>query len=185
MIFDWLNSKEEALKNGIVGKEILGSEFITMQADDGIVAHHTFRNFDRLTFTENTLIENCIFVNCAEIDFDTCQIHQCEFRRVDNIIAEECNFINSKFTEMKCDEDLVVMELSDCKISHCRFDNITIGKGAYLINGFGNTWFACCQFCNIRTADANQEITLGEKNVGKILKRKQRYSIVDIDSCML
>jgi hypothetical protein len=48
MIFDWKNGKEETLANGIYEKEIFMTTYIMMRATNKIVAHHTFRNFDKL-----------------------------------------------------------------------------------------------------------------------------------------
>ena len=185
MLYDWKNNKEDALKNGITEEIILDCySKIVMNAADGVVAHHTFRNFDRLIFEQGTLLEDCIFEDCTELQLDECQIHNCVFQRVDTIFAIDSIFVNSKFTELACEDDMVLIDLTDSKISHCSFDDIELGEESCLCSGTADSWIEYCRFTNIHTYEEEQDIFQCEKTVGKIFKRKKQLNMVDEDTCI-
>lgn len=183
MLFDWKNNKDEALENGIREEKVLTTTYIMMNAPNKVVAHHTFRNFDKLDFEEGTLIEDCVFEDCGTISFDECRIENCSFVRVDTIFSARSNFTNSKFKELVCENDMVI-SLEDSEISHCRFEDVELREDSYLCDGIGTTWIEHSSFSNIRTSREDKEIIICEETVGKIFKRKKQFCIIDEDTCI-
>ena len=182
MIFDWKKNKEEALANGIYEKEIFTTIYIKMKATNKVVAHHTFRNFDKLEFEEGTLIEDCVFEDCGTITFDECRIENCSFTRIDTIFSTRSNFTNSHFKELVCESDMVI-SLEDSEISHCSFEDVELREDSNLCDGVGTSWFEHSSFSNIRTSREDKEIIICEETVGKIFKRKKQFCIIDEDTC--
>ncbi len=182
MIFDWKNSKEEALANGIYEKEIFTTIYIMMKATNKVVAHHTFRNFEKLEFEEGTLIEDCVFEDCGTITFDECRIENCSFARIDTIFSTRSNFTNSNFRELVCENDMVI-SLEDSEISHCSFEDVELREDSYLCDGVGTSWIEHSSFSNIRTSREDKEIIICEETVGKNFKRKKQFCIIDEDTC--
>lgn len=182
MIFDWKNNKQEALKNGICEEQIFSVTRIVMKATDGVVAHHTFRNFEKLEFEEGTRIEDCVFEDCGDITFDECKVDDCSFSRIETIFSARSNFTNSQFKELVCDNDMII-SLEDSEISHCSFDDVELREDSYLCDGVGTSWIEHSSFSNIRTSREDKEIIICEETVGKIFKKKKQFCIVDEDSC--
>lgn len=182
MVYDWKNNKDDALKNGIYEKKIYSVVRITMAAENKVVAHHTFRNFEHLDFEEGTLIEDCIFENCGSISFDECRIDGCTFTHVDTIFTVHSNITNSQFKELVCDNDMII-SLEDSEISYCNFDDIELCNDSYLCDGVGTSLIEHSSFSHIRTSREDKEIIICEETVGKIFKKKKQFCIVDQDSC--
>lgn len=182
MIFDWKYNKDEALKSGLFEEHVFGTDNVLVKADNGVVANHTFYNFDNLTFDGEILIENCIFENCTDIIFDECQINNCSFKQIETIFATRSSFTNSEFSELVCEEDTIVV-LDDSEISHCSFDNIELLEDSSLCNGTGDSWIEYTSFSNIRTSDEYQEIVVYEEPKNKIFKRKKAFDMIDEDTC--
>ncbi len=182
MIFDWKNNKEEALANGVYEKNILSVGLVMMKTTNKVVAHHTFRNFEKLEFEEGTLIEDCIFEDCGTITFNECRIENCSFSRIEFIYSTDDCFSNSKFSKLVCDDDMLI-SLENTEITHCSFDDVELREDSYLCDGVGTAWIEHCSFSNIRTSREDKEIIISEQTVGKIFKRKEQFCIVDEETC--
>lgn len=182
MIFDLKNNKQEAMKNGICEEQIFSVTRFVMKATDGIVAHHTFRNFEKLEFEEGTRIEDCVFEDCGDISFDECKINACCFSRINAIFSVRSNFTNSQFKELVCDNDMII-SLEDSEISHCSFYDVELREDSYICDGVGTSWIEHSSFSRIRTSREDKEIIICEETVGKIFKKKKQFCIVDEDSC--
>ena len=182
MIFDWKNNKDEALANGIYERTILSVTDLMMGTADKLVAHHTFRNFDKLEFEEGTLILNCTFEDCGDITFDECRIESCTFARLNTVFFIRCGVTNSTFRELVCDNDMVV-SLEDAEVSHCTFEDVELREGAYLCDGVGSSWIQHSRFSDVRTDREDKEIIICEETTGRIFKQTRRICIVDEDTC--
>jgi hypothetical protein len=182
MIFDWKNDKEVALANGIYKEKIYSVTRITMKATDGVVAYHTFRNFEKLEFEDGTKIVDCVFEDCGDITFDECAIEGCTFKRVETVFLTRSSVNNCSFSELVCDNDLI-LSVEDTTIAQCRFDDVELRNNSYLCDGVGTSWVEQCNFSHIRSSRDDKEIIHCEETVGKIFKRKKEFCIVDKDSC--
>ena len=182
MVFDWKNNKEEALANGIYEKTDFSTVKVMMSATGKVVAHHTFRNFEKLAFEEGTLIVDCRFEDCGTIDLDACRIENCSFTRTDMIFVIQSNVTNSKFQELVCHDELVI-GLEDSQISYCSFEDVELREDSYLCSAVGACGIDNSSFSNIRTSREDKEIVICEEMVGKLFKRKKRFCIVDEATC--
>jgi hypothetical protein len=181
MVFDWINNREEALRNGIEERDLFAIE-PTMTTKDGVVKNHTFRNFDTLTFDENVKIEDCVFEDCRIITIDTCSVNRCEFVNSGVIFLRDAEVIESTFKDSISDADTLV-SLEDSIIRGCTFQNIKLLNDSYLCDGVGNSWIESTCFNNISTGRQDCEIINCEETVGKLFKRTKKFCIIDESSC--
>lgn len=184
MIFDWKNNKEEALVSGIFEEFTISfcRTYIVVKTVDKVIAHHTFRNFEKLAFEKGTVIEGCVFEDCDAITFGKCKIENCAFSRIDTIFSSQSNFTDCKFQELVCDNGEIIV-LEDSEISHCSFENVELREGAYLCDGTSDSWIDHTAFSDVRTDREDREIIICEEKAGMIIKRKKRFCIVDEDTC--
>ncbi len=184
MIFDWKNNKGEAILNGVFEDVVACLDYKRnyMKSPDGVVANHTFRNFEQIEFEEGALIENCVFENCGDITFNESRINNCTFKNIKTIFSRQDKITNSTFSDMKCSFDLII-SLEDSTVSHCTFENVELRKDSVLIDGVGDSCVKDCTFKDIRTDRYDGKIIKGEMIVGKIFKKTQSIDIVDEGTC--
>ena len=182
MVFDWKNNREEALENGIYEKHIFSGPYIMMRADNGVVAGHTFINFEKLEFEEGTSVEDCVFENCGDITFDESKAENCIFTDVDTIFSTRSNFKNCKFKDIVGDRGCAI-SMEDGEITGCSFENIKLMDEAYLIEGYGEAWVENCTFKDIQTTREDRKLFIMEEERGFIIKKKKQFCFVDDESC--
>lgn len=173
VVFDYSESKVE-------------TKYITIEKDTlccvGMEVYHaTFRNFPVLRI-ENLKLEDCIFENCNTVYLTDCDASGCSFSGIDTLYADNTPLSNCAFTHLRCDNDCILC-LEDSQISFCSFEDIELVNGAYLTNGVGDSWIETCRFEDVRTDREDRVIIFCEETVGRIIKRKKQFCIVDEESC--
>lgn len=167
-------------------EKMLETKYIAIEADTlccvgAEVYHATFRNFPAIRI-ENLKLSDCVFENCKTVHFTDCEVDDCCFSNIETLYADNSPLCGCDFEHLHCDNDCILC-LEDSTINMCSFEDIELRNGSYLTNGVGSSWIESCRFENIRTDREDRAIIYCEEIVGKILKRKKQFCIVDEDSC--
>ena len=188
MIFDWKNNKKEALKNGIVMEQILGVTRIIMKTSDGAVSHHTFRNFSKLEFEDDSRIEQCMFEDCGEISACDGIFQACEFHHVDSIFGHYTDFINCHFQNCSSIGPLLTID-STGGVDECVFENITAqGEDGYIIFSVYNKKsdvkeIKNCKFIHWHTENPDNDISYCEYHSPFIFGKPKYINNIHYESC--
>ena len=165
-------SRAEVLENEVFQKQILGTTFTMINTTDGIIKQRTFRNFDRLKFETGNRIEDCVFEDCDKIYFDGCRVENCVFKRVGMIYVIGSNISDSRFTGLRCSDNVLLIDLVDSEIRHCSFDGVCFEETPYLCSSAGDSWIESVIFFDDDGSHEEQKIVLFEQIVGSIFKHK-------------
>lgn len=148
----------------------------------GKILHSTvFRNYPLLDI-EDLHVQNCRFENCGSVSFMDCTLMDSHFEYIETIYATRTPIQSCTLEHLYCDNDCI-MALEDSDVAGCIFRDVELRNKSHLVNGVGDVWIDRCTFETIRTDCEDQDIFFCEEAVGKLLKRKKQFSIVDVDSC--
>ena len=170
-------------KNGIQGENPCGVKIVDglLTASARTIEGVTFCNFPRITAI-GCDFTNCAFENCHQISFTCGQIEGCRFHRLETLYLENSNLQDCELRHLWTDHHCVIC-LEDCSISGCTFKDMRLESNSYLCDAVGDVWVGKCKFSCIRTDRKDKKLFHCEETVGRIVKRKKEFDILDKESC--
>lgn len=124
-----------------------------------VIAAHGKAEFEGCSFTgctyvSGTKISSSTFTDCGSVSSENegGYIRNCGFIHVEAVFATWSDIDSCQFQKIREDtEDDGVIFITDCKITHCSFDDVELQNGSYLVEGLGDVCVEYCQFTNCRT----------------------------------
>lgn len=142
-------------------------------------------SFTGCTYVTGTKISKSSFTDCGNVSASSGYFRNCEFIHVKAVFATSSDIDNCKFQKIREDtEDDGAIQIEDCKITHCSFDDVELRNNSYLVDGIGDACVEYCQFTNCRTDRDDGEICRGKIETGKLRKKMIEVDILRDDTCM-
>lgn len=143
-------------------------------------------SFTGCAYVSGTKISSSTFTDCGSVSSENegGYIRSCDFIHVKAVFATWSDIDSCQFQKIRGDtEDDGVIFITDCKITHCSFDDVELQNGSYLVEGLGDVCVEYCQFTNCRTDRDDLEICRGKIETGKLRKKTIEVDILDDDTC--
>lgn len=109
-----------AIANGILPEDIHGETHFNA---DGVCKGITFRNFSNLCLDEATFLD-CQFENCHSVSISGCEMRNCTFVNVNDILGHYSEFVGSKFIACCSNGPLLTID-SKGTVDGCTFESVT------------------------------------------------------------
>ena len=177
-VIDWNDGPEKITQSGVTATDIFSRKEWCLTAQD----HCFVRNFPSLRVKEAHLTD-CIFENCGQLTLEEGTAVRCVFSKVDTLFLDNTKVYDSVFRELHCDQGGLIISLEDSTISGCKFKDIRLENDNYLGDGVGDCLIEKCSFEKISTDREDKQLFICQDTVGKLIKRKREYDMVDHDSC--
>ena len=177
-IIDWKDGEEEILKHGVSVYHIFSTKEWILDLQD----HCIIRNFPSIK-VKNAHLHDCIFENCNQVILEEGTATQCVFISIKTLWLDNIKVYDSDFRDLYCNEGNNIISLKNSRISGCRFHNIHLENDVHLGNGVGDCIIEKCIFENTSTTREDRELFTCEKTIGKFIRRKQKYNMVNRASC--
>lgn len=159
IILDWNKPNTIRMKKYIQVRTVAGGEEIHYHNSPKIpVEFITFRNFPQLHIESNQMLD-CTFENCGNIYLsnDKYGHSRCTFRNIKALFCS-CKFLtHCIFTEIEC-LSIALIELSNCYLGACSFENIRLLGDTYLVHSSEPAWGYSFKLRNIASGLGDKQL---------------------------